>query len=77
MNVPYALVCALFSVIGSFLGTLVIHYVMMKTNRKSIRILPLAFVLALCTILLPLYSFFEFYLGNQPRDEIFKFNSLC
>jgi hypothetical protein len=77
MNVPYALTCATFSVIGSFFGTLLIHYVFFKTNRKSFRILPLAFVLALCTLLLPVYSFWQFFSGSHEREELFKFNSLC
>jgi hypothetical protein len=77
MNFQYSIICIIFAVIGSLIGTLIIHHILMTTNKKYIRIIPLAFVLALCTILLPFYSFWQFFSSEYERQELFKFNSLC
>jgi hypothetical protein len=74
INLPYSIVCSFFSVLGSFIGTLIIHYILITTNRQSVRILPLAIVILICSILLPSFSLYEFI---KNPGALFNFNSPC
>ncbi len=74
MNMSYGGICTLFSFLGSFIGTVTVHYILFVLKRESVLVFALALVLVLSTILLPVYSLIQSI--GKPID-IFDFNSPC
>ncbi len=82
MNFSYGGICTFFSFLGSFIGTITVHKILVKVKRDSVLVFVLSFVLALCTILLPTYSVLKFIekSGNNESGsnvDLFQFNSPC
>lgn len=77
MNLTYGAPCTFFSFIGSLLGTLTIHYILVILKRESVLVITLAVVLLLSTIFLPLYSFMQTFGSDNSGVDIWDFNSPC
>jgi uncharacterized membrane protein YfcA len=77
MNLNYGGICTLFSIIGSFIGTVTVHYLLIVTKRESVLVIVLSFVLLLSTILLPGYSIYETVSNLKDGINIWDFNSPC
>ena len=61
MNFKYALILSFFSGIGSFIGTIILHYLLITTKRVSMRIVPLTIILIICCFIFPSFLIKEFY----------------
>lgn len=77
LNFTYGGICTIFSILGSLIGTLTIHYILLVFKRQSIFVFILAFVLISSTILLPLNSITQIFDKIHNFEELITFNSFC
>lgn len=77
MNINYGGICTLFSIVGSFIGTVTVHYLLLITKRESVLVIVLSFVLLLSSILLPGYSLYESLNKLSYGIHIWDFNTPC
>ncbi len=73
MNISYGGICTFFSMSGSLIGTLTLHYILIIYKRESILVFVLVFVLVISSIILPIYSLLQISNG----DKILDFSSFC
>ena len=77
MNFSYGGVCTIFSVVGSFIGTIGIHYILIVFKRESILVIVVCAALILSTIFLPIYSFVQTLEDYNSGNNIWDFNTSC
>lgn len=77
MNINYGGICTFFSIVGSFIGTVTVHYILLITKRESILVILLALVLMMSTIMLPGYSLYESISKLSHGIDIWDFNTPC
>lgn len=77
MNYQYAILCVIFSVLGSLLGTYFIQKFLKQSGRQSVLIFALSAVVGISAIVLPLSSIKSAWIDIQDGKDIFKFNSPC
>jgi uncharacterized membrane protein YfcA len=78
LNLNYGIFCALFAVIGSFIGTLIIFRIVQKTKKNSILIFLLGFVLLFSSISIPWHTWEHIgKLGAENHYGLLDFKSAC
>lgn len=77
MNYEYALISIVFSIIGSYVGTKVIHYYFHKTGRESLLIFALVLVIGSSALILPISSIISTINDINKGVEVLRFNSPC
>ncbi len=73
MNINYGGICTFFSMSGSLIGTLTLHYILIIYKRESILVFVLVLVLVISSIILPIYSILQISNG----DKLLDFSSFC
>ena len=77
MNYQYAFVSIIFSVLGSYVGTKVIHHYFKQSGRQSLLIFALVLVIGSSAIILPISNLISTIDDIHKGMEIFRFNSPC
>ena len=77
MNFQYAFVSIIFSILGSYVGTKVIHHYFTKSGRQSLLIFALVLVIGSSALILPVSSFISTVDDVEKGMNIFRFNSIC
>ena len=77
MNYQYAFVSIIFSILGSYVGTKVIHHYFTKSGRQSLLIFALVLVIGASALILPISSIISTVDDIEKGMEIFRFNSPC
>jgi hypothetical protein len=77
MNFSYGGICTVFSIVGSFFGTVLIHYLLLITKKESILVFTLGFVLLISSFLIPTYSLLQTLEKIEYGMPIWEFNSIC
>ena len=77
MNLDYGIYCVLCSVIGSFIGTIIIQKIIEKTERASILVILLVIVLLLSTILIPINTVLQMRILLKEGYSLWEFTSVC
>lgn len=78
LNLNYGIFCTMFSVIGSFLGTLIIFRLVQKTKKNSILIFLLGFVMLFSSLSIPMHTLNHIgKLGKENHYGLLDFKSPC
>lgn len=77
MNYEYACISIVFSVLGSYIGTKIIHHYFKQTGRESLLIFALVFVIGSSALILPLSSILSTINDVERGVDVFRFNSPC
>lgn len=77
MNIQYAIISVVFSMLGSFVGTKIIHHYFKESGRQSLLIFALVLVIGASAIVLPVSSFISTMEDVKRGTDVFKFNNPC
>ena len=77
MNYEYACMSIIFSILGSYIGTKIIHHYFKQTGRESLLIFALVFVIGSSALILPLCSILSTINDVERGIDVFRFNSPC
>lgn len=77
MNFEYAIIGTSFSILGSYVGTKIVHFYFKKTGRESILIFALVLVIGSSAIILPLSSLISTLHDIDRGVNVLRFNSPC
>ena len=77
MNYQYAFVSIIFSILGSYVGTKIIHHYFTKSGRQSLLIFALVLVIGSSALILPISSIISTLDDIEKGIDIFRFNSPC
>ena len=77
MNYEYGIFCVISSVIGSFVGTILIQKLIEKTERASMIVFLLFIVMLFSTFLIPINTIMQMRTLVKDGYSIWEFSSLC
>jgi phosphotransferase system glucose/maltose/N-acetylglucosamine-specific IIC component len=77
MNFDFGIACTMASTIGSFIGTILIQKLILKTKRNSYLVIVLGAVLGVSTILIPIHTLMQLIEKIQEGKSIWSFNQPC
>ncbi len=77
MNYEYGIFCVISSVIGSFVGTILIQKLIEKTERASMIVFLLFIVMLFSTVLIPINTFMQMRTLVKDGYSIWEFSRLC
>jgi len=77
MNYEYGIFCVISSVIGSFVGTILIQKLIEKTKRASMIVFLLFIVMLFSTFLIPINTIMQMRTLVKDGYSIWEFSSLC
>lgn len=77
MNYEYGVYCVISSIIGSFIGTILIQKLIEKTQRSSVIVFLLFIVMLFSTVLIPINTILQMRKMVKEGYSIWEFSSLC
>lgn len=77
LDFKYSIYCLAATIIGSFLGSLIMNFVIRKTGRASYVIISLAIVCGLSTIAIPINTLYDLNKRHIRGFSLFEMGSIC